>query len=105
MIAPVLHLHEGPHPPVHALDHMARGFPHAHDVVDLHLVVQRQAKHHRRVAFGLHLVVVADHQIDLRHVAKAARLGLGGATGDDDAGLRIVAAGLAHGPPGLRDGL
>src|SRR5690606_15821640 len=48
------------------------------------------------VAFRLEFVFVADDEVDLRHVAKSARLGLGGAAGDDDAGVGVLAARLAH---------
>ena len=44
MIAAVLHLHESPGTPVHGIDHVAGGFPHAHYVVDLHLVVEGNAE-------------------------------------------------------------
>src|SRR5690606_34281143 len=89
VVTAVLHLHEGAGVVIHALDQMPGGFPHAHDVVDLHLVIERRAKNHGPIALGPELVIIADDEVDLVHLAKAARFGLGGAAGDDDAGGRV----------------
>ncbi len=103
MVAAVLHLDEGASPTIHALDEVRGGFAHAHDVVDLHLVIQRHAECYGGIAFSLQLVGVANHEVDLGHIAEGAGLGLGGAAGDDDAALGIVALGLADGLLGLPD--
>jgi hypothetical protein len=46
-----------------------------------------------RLAPGLrlHLLVVADDPVDLGHGGEDLRLGLCGAAGDDDAGVRVLA--------------
>ena len=105
MVAAVLHLHEGPRPAVDPLDQMGGGFAHAHDVVDLHLLVIVDAEiRQRAIVRGLQLFVVADHEVDFGHVGEALRLGLRRAAGDDDAGVRLVAARLADRLPGLPHG-
>ena len=71
MVAAVLHLDEGAGAAVDALDQVAGGLAHRHDVVDLHLVVERHAERHRRVALGLELVGIADDEIDLGHVGES----------------------------------
>ena len=91
VIAPVLHLHECARAPVEPLDQVPRGLRHRHDVVDLHLVVERHAERHRPVRLGLELVGVADHEIDLGHVGERARIGLRRAAGDDDLPRRVLA--------------
>src|SRR5690606_36008208 len=105
MVAAILYLHEGPGASVHALDEMAGSLAHAHNVVDLHLVIERRAKDHGRVTFGLELVVIADNEVDFFHVAEGAGLGLGSAAGNDDTGVRMVPPRLAHGLLGLPDRL
>ncbi len=50
---------------------------------------------------GLHLFGIADHGIDLGHRGEGLGLGLGGAAGDDQLGVRVVAAQLADFLPGL----
>ena len=50
------------------------------------------------------LFAVADHAVDLRQLGEGARIHLGGATRDDDLGLRPLAPGLdrpAYKPPSL----
>ena len=81
--------------PSSALDQVTGGLRHRHDVVDLHLVVERHAERHRPIALGLELVGIADDEIDLGHVGEGARLGLRRAAGDDDLPRRVVALGLA----------
>ena len=84
-----------------------------HDVVDADLV-RRIDTEIRQAAIGLgvQLVVVADDEIDLGHGGEGGGLGLRGAAGDDDAGIRVFAprladrlARLAHGFAGHRAGV
>ena len=62
---------------------------HLHDVGD---------RHARSVAglpaFRPQLFLVAQDPVDFRHGGEHLRIGLGGAAGDDDAGVRIFRAGL-----------
>src|SRR5690606_3885801 len=64
MVAAVLHLNEGAGAAIHALDEVPGRLAHAHDVVDLHLVVERRAEDYRLVALGLELIGIADDEID-----------------------------------------
>ena len=93
MVAAVLHLDEGSAAALNRIDHVGGRLAHAHDVVDAHLLGIVDAEiGQRAIGLRVHLVVVADDEIDLVHGAELLRLDLGGTAGDDDAGLRVVAA-------------
>ena len=99
MIAAVLHLNEGAHMPVYVLHHLRRGGLDAHDIVDEQLFFRRNAEIGQRTIGGaFQLLFIAQHRIHLGHLGKGLLLGLGGAAGNDDTGMRIV-------PPRPADGL
>ena len=103
MIAAVLHLDKGAGAAGETFDQMRGGFFDRHDVVDDRLrciaKVKRGARvlPHRRVEF----LAIAENAIG--HRDKSLRLGLRSAAGDDDLGLRPVAAERADGLPRLAD--
>ena len=102
MVAAVLHLDEGAGAAVEPVDQMAGGLVHRHDVVDADTGVLAQAE---IVAPRLELLGIAEDEVDLGHGGEGFRVDLGGAAGDDDAGVRIVAARLADRLAGLAHGL
>ncbi len=103
MIAAVLHLYVGARTRSEALDEMAGGFAHAHDVVDLHALRAGGRKPGERLR--PHLLGVADDVIDFAQRGKALGLDLCGAAGDDDARRRVLAAQPADGLRRLAHGL
>ena len=99
MVAAVLHLDVGARMAAEAVDQGVRRLAHRHDVVDR----DARAVGEGQAAIGpsVHLLGIADHPIDLGHGSEPIRLDLGGAAGDDQARLRIVALELADGLRGL----
>ncbi len=106
MVAAVLHLDEGARPALDGVDHVAGGLAHREDVVDARLlgVVDAEIRQ-RAIGVRLQLLLIAEHEVDLVHGDEILRLGLRGAAGDDDAGGRVFAAGLADRLLGLAHGL
>jgi hypothetical protein len=106
VIAAVLDLDIGPGAVLEAGDQVTGGLLDRHDVVDPHAGggVEQGA---RRGLLG-----VAQHQVHLRHGGEGGGVDLGGAAGDDQPGVRPLAAGLAdrltrlaHGLVGHRAGV
>ena len=93
MVAAILHLQKGARPSFEMIDHLGRGFAHAHDVVDPHPLGRILAE--IGVSRGSEFFLIAQHGIDFRHGGICVRLGLGGAAGDDDAGAWMLAPQLA----------
>ena len=77
----------------------------AHDVVDLHLVVERHAERHRRIASAFILSALPMTRSTSAMSAKSRGVGLRRAAGDDDLAARIVAPRLADRLLGLPHGL
>ena len=102
MVAAVLHLDEGACPALDGVDHVAGRLAHRKYVVDARLfgVVDAEIGQ-RAIGMRLQLFLIAENEIDLVHGDETPRLGLRGAAGDDDAGGRVLAAGLADRLPGL----
>ena len=99
MVAAVLDLDEGAGTAVHALDQVAGGLPHRHDVVDAdrRLAVRAEAA----IGGGRQLLAIAEHEVDLRHRGEAGRVDLRGAARDHDPRRRVLAPRLADRLPGL----
>src|SRR5262249_61996190 len=83
VVAAILHLHEGTRAPLEAVDEMRGRLPHRHDVVDgdLFLGGEPEGCPRQDIAMlppGLRadLLLVAQHQCDLRHVREGFGLGL-----------------------------
>ena len=96
MVAAVLHLNIGAGARAEAVDQVPGGFGDGHDVVDLHrLGLPYEIGGDPGPCPGLHLFGVADHQVDLAHVAEGPGLRLRGAAGDDEPRVRVRAAELA----------
>lgn len=82
-----------------SVDQVQGLFAHRHDVVDRDLLAgsdaeigpARQGLAGLAPGLGLHLLVIADDPVDLRHGGEDLGLGLRGAAGDDDAGGRVFA--------------
>ncbi len=99
VIAAVLHLDEGAALALDPVDQVRRRFPHRHDVVDDDLFFPAEAERRRgfemraRRAPGraVELLGIAEHAVDLDHAGEGLGLGLGGATGDDDARIGPLA--------------
>ncbi len=113
MIAAVLHLHEYPRPALlKSFDQMRRHLLDGHDVGDRDLFAGFDAKARRAVERGArrppglaaHLVVIAEHAIDLGHISEHLRLGLRRAAGHHDAPVRPLALEPADRLPRLRHG-
>ena len=81
MIAPVLNLHIGP-VPAETVDQVACGLGHAHDVVHQNGLGHTDGR--LGPDLGLHFLGIADDQINLRHRCEPVRIGLGGASRDDN---------------------
>ena len=106
VVAAILHLHEGARAALDGVDHMRRGLGHLEDIVDPDLLELVDPEFRQgAIALRFQLVVIADDEIDFFHAAKGAGLRLGGAAGDDDAGIRILAARLADRLSRLPNGL
>ena len=88
MVAAVLDLHIGARLGAEALDQMAGGLPHRHDVVDLDPLGVAAAETQEGPRFGL--LLIADDVIDLVHGGEAGRIDLRGAAGDHDLGVRTA---------------
>ncbi len=86
MVAAVLNLHIGSRPAAEALDEMSGGFRDRHDVVDDDTLGAADAE--AGEGGSLHLVVVADHMVDFRHVREAGRIDLRRAARDHDLCVR-----------------
>ena len=96
MIAAILHLHEGAGAALDRVDHMAGGLPHGENVVDARLLEIVDAEIRQgAIVVRPQLFLIAKHEVDLAHFGEARRVGLGGAAGDDDPGIGVVAARLA----------
>jgi hypothetical protein len=88
VIAAILHLHEHPRQAGgKAIEEMRRHLLHGHDVADGDLFARADIERSTCLAprGTLHLVVIADHAVDLSHVGEHPALRLRGAAGDDDA--------------------
>ena len=96
VIATILDLDEGPHPPVESVNKVCGRLPCGHDVVHLH---------RRMIQIGetrlLEFLGVAQHDIDFRHVGIGRGVDLGGTAGHDDPRIGILAPGPADGLAGL----
>ena len=89
MIAAILHLQKGAGLAVETIHHLARGLPHAHDVVDADFL--RDAHAEIGIGLCLELFLIAKHRVHFRHRGKGLRFGLGGAAGDQDAHVWLLA--------------
>ena len=98
MVAALLHLDEGAGAAFQTADQVTGGFLQGHDIGNDHRfgIVG--------IGGGVELFQIADHPVDLGHGGEFIRLQLGGAAGDDDPGLRVVAPRLADGLAGLAFG-
>ena len=86
--------------PGKAFNHMRRDFTHRHDVIDPDPLITVQSE---GIALALELFLVAEHMIDFRHgSAKAVRINLRRAAGDDDPAVRIDPA-VPDGSPDAPD--
>ncbi len=86
MVAALLHLDEAAHAPLETLHQMRRGLAHRHDVVG------DEAGRSAAIALGAELRQIAQHLVHLGHGGVAGGIDLRRAAGDDDAGLRPLAA-------------
>ena len=77
------------------VDHVRGGLAHAHDVVDAHLLGRDAEIRQRAVGGAFSFSSLPSTRSTSSMAAKARRLGLRGAAGDDDAGVRVVAPRLA----------
>src|SRR5262249_29151111 len=100
VVAAVLHLHEGAHPPLDAVDGTGRGVVRGHDIADRHPAGAIDAVILRRELFA-----IAEDAIDLAHGLEGLRLGLRGAAGDDDGYVGPVARKASDRLAGLADRL
>ena len=99
MVAAVLNLDIGAGAPVEPLDQMRGRLLDRHDVVDDDLLLAahaevvrpRELRRRRGPCLCTDLAVIADDAIDLGHGGEALGIGLGGASGDDDARMRPLA--------------
>ncbi len=108
MIAAVLYLHESARLAFEPVNQVPGCFCHGHDVIDANTFCPECVgvcfKRQPGKAFRPGFFVIADHEINFFHFGKACRVDLGRAAGDDDAGVRVVAAGLPDCLPGLANG-
>ena len=113
MIAAILNLDEGARTALQPIDQVTGGFLDTHDVVDAHLLAFVDAEiDNASIGIALQLFGIAENEIDLVHPGKSRGFRLGGAAGDDDAGIGIIAPGLTdrltrltHGLVGDRAGI
>ncbi len=94
MVAPLLHLHEGARASGEFGHQVRRGLPRRHDV-------GYGGSRAGLPIFGLQLVVVAQHAMDVGEVCPAVRVDLRGAAGNDDADVRTFTSDAADRLAGL----
>ena len=102
VVAAILHLHEGTRAPLEAVDEMRGRLPHRHDVVDCDLFLGGEAEGCSRQNIAMllpglraDLLLVAQHQCDLRHVGEGFGFGLRRAARDHDGRVGMLALELA----------
>src|SRR6266478_2729603 len=104
VVAAILHLHEGARAALEAVDEMRGRLPHRHDVIDRDLFLGGEAEGCSRqniamLAPGLRadLLLVTQHQCDLRHVREGFGFRLRRAARDHDGRIGMLALELADG--------
>src|SRR3984893_2913663 len=102
VVAAILHLHESARAALEAVDEMRGRLPHGHDVIDSDLFLGGDAEGCPRQDIAmlpprLHadLLLVAQHQCDLRHVREGFGFGLRRAARDHDGRVGMLALELA----------
>ncbi len=109
VIAAVLHLHEGPRVPFKAVDQMERGIVHRREIVDDDFFLGGDAEIEGAFQIdpgrGRVFRKISEYAINLGHRGERSGLGLGGAAGNDDLGVRVLPLQAADGLARLADGL